>query len=307
VAREAPAFYRAAASEGSPYSVTYFMRFHRALLAFALFAGAPCTAFAPSSALAQDSRLIEGAFGITFAGISGFRFDFTAKVDGDRYDVESHTYKEGVLHAVTMRYDARNHAWGSFTPQGAKPSAGSLSLLVQDKTRTWLAVYGPGGTLQETYNPIYKPEPKDTIPEDKKIGSLDPLSAVIAIGALGEGACNNTTAPSNDGQRRLDVLLDKVGTTPADRTDIQGAQGDVLECHVHTRRIAGLFYDAKPEEAESDERERPMTLWMARLDNMPFYYPAKLEAATGFGTIRGRILYFHERPLTDEEKVAMRH
>jgi hypothetical protein len=300
VAREVPAFYRAVASEGSPLSVTYFMSFHRALLAFALFAGAPVTASA------QSARLIEGSFGITFANISGFRIDFTAKIDGDRYDVETHTYKESVLYAVTMRYDARNHAWGSFVPQGARPSAGSLSLLVQDKTRTWLAVYGPGGTLQETHNPVYKPEPKDTIPEDKKIGSLDPLSATIALGALGEQACNHSTAPSNDGQRRLDVILEKVRTTPADRTDIQGARGDVLECHVYTKRVAGLFYDAKPEEAES-ERERPMTLWLARLDDLPFYYPAKLEAATGFGTIRGRILNFHERPLTDEEKVAMRH
>jgi len=255
-------------------------------------------------ACAQEGRLIEGAFGITFAGLSGFRMDFTARIDGERYDVESHTYKEGVLRALTMQYDGRNRAWGTFTPQGAEPIGGSLSLLIDYKARTWLAQYGPGGTIEETFNPPWKPEPKDAIPEDKKIGSLDPLTATIAVGAMGEQACNQT-APSNDGQRRLDVILQKVRTESADRSGVEGAQGDVLVCHVYTKRIAGLFYD-KPEEAET-ERERPMTLWLARLDAMPFYYPAKLEASTGFGTIRGRILYFRERPLTDEEKVAMRH
>jgi Protein of unknown function (DUF3108) len=282
------------------------MSFHRALLAFALFATAlAATALAPASALAESGRLIEGAFGITFAGLSGFRIDFTARIDGDRYDVESHTYKEGVLHALTMQYDGRNRAWGVLTPQGARPTGGSLSLLIDHKARTWLALYGPGGALQETHTPEYKPEPKDTIPEDKKIGSLDPLNATIAIDAMGERACDQTTAPSNDGQRRLDVMLQKVRTEPAEGSGIEGAKGDVLVCHIYTKRIAGLFYD-KPEEAET-ERERPMTLWMARLDDTQFYYPAKLEASTGFGTIRGRILYFRERPLTDDDKIAVRH
>ena len=57
-------------------------------------------------------------------------------------------------------------------------------------------------------------------------------------------------------------------------------------------RIAGEFDDA-PQEAES-ERERPMRLWLARMDDTPYRYPTKLEASTGFGTIRGRLLYFRE-------------
>ena len=40
--------------------------------------------------------------------------------------------------------------------------------------------------------------------------------------------------------------------------------------------------------------ERPMRIWLARMDDTPFRYPAKLEARTGFGTIRGRLLYFRD-------------
>ena len=34
----------------------------------------------------------------------------------------------------------------------------------------------------------------------------------------------------------------------------------------------------------------------ARMDDTPFRYPVKLEASTGFGTIRGRLLSFRETP-----------
>ena len=70
------------------------------------------------------------------------------------------------------------------------------------------------------------------------------------------------------------------------------ALSDLYICEVYTKRIAGEFYDA-PKEAES-ERERPMKLWFARMDSSPFRYPVRLEAQTGFGTIRGKLLYFRE-------------
>ena len=75
-------------------------------------------------------------------------------------------------------------------------------------------------------------------------------------------------------------------------------------CEIYTKRVAGEFDDA-PEEAES-KRERPMKVWLARFDNSQVRYPAKLEASTGFGTIRGKLLFFRERPLTPQESQAMR-
>ena len=68
--------------------------------------------------------------------------------------------------------------------------------------------------------------------------------------------------------------------------------------------MAGEF-DSAPKEAET-ERERPMRIWLARMDQTQMRYPAKLEAHTGFGTIRGRILSFRERPMTPGESQAMK-
>ncbi len=272
------------------------MRFRKALAAIALSVAAPAVA------TAQDARQVDIAYEITFAGLSGFRIDVTAKFNGTSYDVESRTFKEGILKAVTMNYEGRNRAWGGFSTQGARPSAGSLSIVVGDKPRTWIAQYG-GGTMQEQHNPAYKPSPQNTITDEQRRGSLDPLSAALSVGLAGDGACDRTVQ-SNDGKRRIDVIVRKVGTEPAATAGVPGAQGDLLICEISTRRIAGEF-DEAPKEAEA-ERDRPMRVWFARMDQSQMRYPAKLEAQTGFGTIRGRILSFSERPMTPQESQAMR-
>jgi len=251
---------------------------------------------------AQDGRQVEIGYEITFAGITGFRVDMTGRFVGSAYDVESHAYKEGVLRALTIRYEGRNRAWGTVTSTGALPSAGSLSLVVGDKTRTWLAQYGPGGLMSQTFTPEWKPQPKEVIPVDQVRASLDPLSAALSAGMSGDAACDKTV-PSNDGKRRIDVLLKKIGTETPAKADVPTAKGDLLVCEIYTKRVAGEFDDA-PEEAES-KREAPMKLWLGRFDNTPFRYPARLEAKTGFGTIHGRMLFFRDRPLTDEEKTKM--
>jgi hypothetical protein len=258
---------------------------------------------APAAALAQDARMVELSYEITFAGFTGFRVDFNVRFNAGTYDAESHAFKEGLLRALTVHYEGRNRAWGTIGPTGPLPGAGSLSIVVSDKTRTWLAQYGPGGELLERHNPPWKPEPKQEIPEDKKRGSLDPLTGALSVGMAGDNACQRTV-PSNDGKRRIDVILKQVGSEPPLAAGVPQAKDTLLICDMYTKRVAGEFYDA-PQEAES-ERERPMRIWLGRLDDTPFRYPVKLEAHTGFGTIRGRMLFFRERPLSEQEKKEMR-
>ncbi len=260
------------------------MRFRTALAVLALCCTAP-------DALAETTRQIQAGYEITFVGMKGFRIDFSAKYAGNRYDVESHVYKEGILKALTLQYEGRNRALGGFLPQGMQPSSGSLSLVVDGQPRTWLAEYGPAGLTSQKFNPEWKPQPQQVIPPDKVLPSLDPLSAAISVGAAGDAACDRTV-PSNDGKRRIDIILKKVGTEPPQAAGIPDAKGDLLVCDIYTRRVAGEFYDA-PQEAETD-RERPMRVWLARMDETPLRYPVKLEAKTFFGTIRGRVLYFHD-------------
>ncbi len=273
------------------------MRFRRAMIA--LVAGL----VAPLAAGAQDARQVDISYEITFAGISGFRIDVTARFNGTTYDVQTKTFKEGMLKAVTMNYVGLNRAWGGFSTKGAQPTAGSLSISVDGKPRTWLAQYGAAGFLQETHTPAWNPTPQQTISDADRKDSLDPLSAALSVGFAGDAACDKTVR-SNDGKRRIDILFRKIGMEPAAATGIPGAQGDVLVCEIYTKRIAGEF-DEAPKEAET-ERERPIRIWLARFDNTHIRYPGKMEAHTLFATIRGRVMSFRSRPQTPEEAAAIR-
>ena len=155
--------------------------------------------------------------------------------------------------------------------------------------------------MTETHNPAWKPPPPQAIPERDRVGSLDPLSAALTAGMAGDAACDRTL-PTNDGKRRIDVILRKLRTEPAAASGIAGARGDVLVCTITTRRVSGEFYDA----AKEAESQRPVRIWLAHLDDTPFRYPARLEADTGFGTAHGRMLWFRERPLSPQEAQAMR-
>ncbi|MBS0523437.1 MAG: DUF3108 domain-containing protein [Proteobacteria bacterium] len=260
------------------------MSFRTAAAALALCCTAP-------AALAQTTRQIQAGYEITFVGMTGFRIDFTAKYAGNRYDIESHVFKEGILKALTIQYEGRNRAWGTFGPQGMQPSSGSLALVVGGQPRTWLAQYGQAGLVSQTFNPQWKPTPKQAIPEDKVLPSLDPLSAAISVGAAGDAACDRTV-PSNDGKRRIDIILKKIGTESPQAANVAQAKGDLLICDIYTKRVAGEFYDA-PAEAETDS-QRPMRIWLARMDETQLRYPVKLEAKTFFGIIHGRMLYFRD-------------
>ena len=205
-----------------------------------------------------------------------------------------------------MHYDGRNRAWGGFSPQGAQPSGGSLSLVVGDKPRTWLAQYGAG--RHAAARPSIRNgsrTPQQVIPERQAPGSLDPLSAAISRrrgrrrGVRPHGAVERRQAahrhhPEEDRHRAR-------RRPPACRR----RKGDLLVCDIYTKRVAGEFDDA-PKEAET-ERERPMRdlARAPRRHAVPLSRSSSRRRPASARSAADPAL-FRERPLTPEESQAMR-
>ena len=142
-----------------------------------------------------------------------------------------------------------------------------------------------------------------------RVGPGEPHAVEGDVGAFGQPANANalwaraSARAELAGKRRIDVHLRKIRTETPAQAGLPQARGDVLVCEIYSKRIAGQFFDTE-DEAEA-KREQPMVMWLAHLDDSPFVYAAKLEAKTGFGTIRGKLLNFQVRPMTPEEKAAM--
>ena len=252
---------------------------------------------------AQDARQVDIAYEITFAGISGFRIDVTARFNG----IELRCRDQ---HLQGRHAEGRHHELLRPQPRLGRlhdPGRAADRGIALDQRRRQAAHLAGAvrrrGLPAGSHNPVWKPTPQQTISDADRKDSLDPLSAALSVGFAGDAACDKTVR-SNDGKRRIDVLFRKIGMEPAAATGIPGAIGDVLVCEIYTKRVAGEF-DEAPKEAET-ERERPIRIWLARFDNTQIRYPGKLEAQTLFATIRGQVLSFRERPLTPEEAQAIR-
>ena len=63
------------------------MRFRKALLTVALSMGITGGLTLTTPGAAQEARQVDISYEITFAGLSGFRIDLTARFNGAKYDV----------------------------------------------------------------------------------------------------------------------------------------------------------------------------------------------------------------------------
>src|SRR5438445_464615 len=87
---------------------------------------------------------------------------------------------------------------------------------------------------------------------------------ITFAGFAGDAACDRTIQ-TNDGKRRIDIMIHKIGMESPAAAGVPTAKGDLLVCQLYTKRISGEF-DEAPKEAEM-ERERPLKIWLARLDD----------------------------------------
>jgi hypothetical protein len=251
-----------------------------------------------ASVAAQEPRRIDMVYEVTAAGVTGVRVEVTARFDETRYDIESRAFKIGALRALTPRYEGHNRAWGLLVAGTAAlaPVGGTLSIAASDQRRSWQVRYGADGAVEERHDPPWRPTPAQDIGDKDRQGALDPLTAVLSIGLAGEAACERTV-PSFDGKRRIDVLLRKIGTEMPAQAGITQAKDGLLVCEARLRRVAGDFGE---EPASTDGKERPVRVWLARLDSSPFRYPARLEVQGSLGLVRARLLSVSERPLAPQ-------
>ena len=177
-----------------------------------------------------------------------------------------------------MNYVGRNRAWGGFSPQGARPSAGSLSIMVGDTPRTWLAQYGAGGFLQETHTPVWKPDAAAGDPRRRQAG----LARSAVGGAQRRPRRRRRLRPAGADQRRQAPHRHHV---PQDR---HGARRD--DGHSRARKATCWCARCTPSACPASSttrprRPRPSASGRSRSGSpastrRQIRYPGKLEAQT---------------------------
>ncbi|HYG84689.1 MAG TPA: DUF3108 domain-containing protein [Azospirillum sp.] len=145
-----------------------------------------------------------------------------------------------------------------------------------------LAYDGAAVTVQT--EPPLSPEKAALVPDDAKRGSVDPLSAGIAVvvGAGGRSACTGSY-PVFDGRRRYDILAKPLGSQVLEPSRRRIAAGPAQRCSVALRPVAGFQTDRdKPNAFFVEGKERTATIWFMPVQGRTI--PMQVEVETDFGS-----------------------
>ncbi|QQS14313.1 MAG: DUF3108 domain-containing protein [Rhodospirillales bacterium] len=268
-----------------------------ALAVFASFAAAPATAQRPPG----EAYAVRLEYEFTVGGARVFRAGGDLRIDGARYLVDTDFNKEGLAAAFSSTFNGRNRAWGTFVPGGVSPASGWSWIQFKSKVRTWLVGYTGAGSFSETHEPQLAVKTHKAVTPEQKNGAFDPLTATLTAVFTGASACDRTY-PIFDSKRRFDVTLSRLRTETVKPTEIPAARGEAVVCAARMTRIAG--YDDDDLRKNAYEKDPPK-LWLATVDGLDRPIPVKMEMATSFGVVHGRLKSVTRRALSPEDRVAL--
>ena len=246
--------------------------------------------------LPADGRVVTLDYEFTLRGLRAFRAESHLRLDGERYAIDASFSKEGIVNALSATFNGRNRAWGHAGPEGLRPQGGWSWIQFRGHVRVWEVSYRGDGTYGEEHKPPLVPTADRTVSPEQKRDAFDPLTAAVSGLAAG-GPCDRIY-PVFDSKRRFDVILRRVGTEKLKSGEIRGVAGEAMVCEAVMKRIAG--YD--PEHLKQDAYEKdPPKLWFAALDGFERPLPVKMEMATSFGSVRGRLKAWKVRAMTAED------
>ncbi|PWE16822.1 DUF3108 domain-containing protein [Marinicauda salina] len=123
--------------------------------------------------------------------------------------------------------------------------------------------------------------------ESERAGAVDPISAMLDLTlnhVSQEGEPCNGRVPVFDGKARYDLRLESGGSESV-RT--RAWRGDAVICRAYLEPISGYDPEDRPSE---EETARPVTIWLARVNDV--HVPIRFRANTQIGemTIQARRL-----------------
>jgi hypothetical protein len=247
-----------------------------------------------------EGRVVTLEYEFTIGGLRAFSAESQVRLDDERYVVDASFAKEGLVSALSATFSGRNRAWGQAGPAGLRPQGGRSWIQFRDHERMWEVTYHGDGTYAEAHKPLLVPAAGKAVSPEQKHGAFDPLTAAVS-GALADGGPCDRVYPVFDSKRRFDVILRRIGTEKLKSREVRGVAGEALVCEAAMKRIAG--YD--PEHLRQDAYEKdPPKLWFAALEGFERPLPVKMEMATSFGTVRGRLKAYKVRPMTADDRRA---
>lgn len=237
------------------------------------------------------------------AATEGARFDYTLYLGGLEL-AEARLVYDRAPGGYDVAFDARTAGWvsrlapwqaaarsrGQVAADGARPHEHVFTRTWRGEVKSTQLDYRPDGSVALTVTPpeeAPKPDDEDAVPPDLVAGTLDPVSAVVAVAqaaAAGQG-CGGTV-PVFDGSRRYDMIMEPRGQRLIKASDYSSYAGPALLCEARLAPLAGHFRKRGFWQDQRDPARRSaIDVWFAApQDGLPLV-PVRVEAKSALGQL----------------------
>ena len=226
---------------------------------------------------------------------ASFRLDFEAYLGGFRVmsiASEGHYTVQGYAIEAAARTRGVVGWFGNWVGNGTSAGAVTAAALAPRMHRddsAWRGDkrfveidYAADGSVTVTAEPPPEKDNRDPVPPGETRGTMDSLSAVVALirAVNAAGGCAGETRIF-DGRRRFDLKLSGGEQVVLEKSDLLAYGGPALKCAGTIRRIGGFW---KGTDYRLDDG-KPSYVWMARANPSDPLLPVRMEIETGLGTL----------------------
>lgn len=206
----------------------------------------------------------------------------TARVDLESagYRIETDARTGGLIGSLFSWHNGARSE-GRFGPAGLVPELHRSDGKWRGRPRRVVLDYGDEGSIAVEVEPDAEEDKREPVPPELVRGTLDPLSAVLAVMKVvaSNGSCT-ATVPVFDGRRRYDLEIRDVGVRTVQPKRYGPFAGPARLCEIRSHMIAGRRIG----ENEPDrERSADQMLVASVLDGVP-PVPVRIDAKAPFGT-----------------------
>lgn len=249
-------------------------------LALALLPGA---AQAGQQAALPPTAPLELRYEAFALGFPVVGFDFRLDEDGAAYALDGNVRTEGLLRLI-YRFNMRTDSAGSFAAGAPAPRFHEQELRIRGRDRSARLDYPGDGSVATTLIPAEDAGRPRPTPQQIR-GTLDPLSALLAIGreVAEAGRCTGRFA-IYDGRRRYDLVLADDGSERLGRSAAYAYAGEVRRCSVDAVKIAGFSWDQDYSPHTTSGR-----VWFASPRPGAPALPVRIEFGSSWGFVSVRL------------------
>lgn len=232
----------------------------------------------PSIAIEPQNGAAELAYEIFFGGARIGVLDGRATVDERGYELTFRFRTDGVLAwAVEGRSVARAiglvSADGGFTPRLYETSG-----TWNGSHRSVALEFGAAGQIERISTKQDKPEERDAVPEDKRVG-LDPITLLMSVARNPQTDGTWQERATFDGRRVVTYRWRCGERSELKPTSTSAFAGEAVLCIVSGRQTAGFHRSAR----RIFDFDKPGRLWLAPVRGLGVHMPVRLVMDTEWG------------------------